>query len=113
MAFYTNPLALIHLNKAFQYIRPISILLMPRNPINFSSSFSTLLISHGILHQSTCPHTPQQNGVVERKSRHLVETARTLLLGTNVLIHHLGDAILTACYLVSRMPSFSFFFFGQ
>lgn len=33
----------------------------------------------GILHQSSYPHTPQQNGVVERKNRHLLQVARTLL----------------------------------
>ncbi|CAI8584052.1 unnamed protein product [Vicia faba] len=36
--------------------------------------------SNGILDQTSCPHTPQQNGVAERKNRHLVETTRTLLL---------------------------------
>ena len=41
------------------------------------SSFKS---SHGILHQSSCPYTPQLNGVVELKNRHLVETACTLLL---------------------------------
>ena len=45
-----------------------------------SMSFSSFMSSHGILYQSSCAYTPQQNGVVERKNRHLIETARTLLL---------------------------------
>ncbi|RVW87999.1 Retrovirus-related Pol polyprotein from transposon RE2 [Vitis vinifera] len=60
---------------------------------------------HGILHQSSCAHTPQQNGVAERKNRHLVETARTILLHSNVPFRFWGDAVLTACYLINRMPS--------
>ena len=45
-----------------------------------SASVSSFIFSHGILHQSSCSYTPQHNGVDERKNRHLVETARTLLL---------------------------------
>ncbi|RVW73598.1 Retrovirus-related Pol polyprotein from transposon TNT 1-94 [Vitis vinifera] len=60
---------------------------------------------HGILHQSSCAHTPQQNGVAERKNRHLVETARTLLLHSHVPFRFWGDVVLTACYLINRMPS--------
>ena len=45
-----------------------------------SAPFSALLASHGILHQSYCAYTSQQNGVAKRKNRHLVETTRTLLL---------------------------------
>ena len=41
--------------------------------------FRPHLDQHGIHHQLTCPHTPQQNGVVERKHRHIVETGLTLL----------------------------------
>ncbi|XP_070035124.1 uncharacterized protein [Nicotiana tomentosiformis] len=33
----------------------------------------------GIVHQKICPYTPQQNGVVERKHKYLLETARALL----------------------------------
>ncbi|RVW44593.1 Retrovirus-related Pol polyprotein from transposon TNT 1-94 [Vitis vinifera] len=41
----------------------------------------------------------------ERKNRHLVETARTILLHSNVPFRFWGDAVLTACYLINRMPS--------
>lgn len=37
----------------------------------------------GILHETTCPHTPQQNGLVERKHGHIVETAIALLQQSN------------------------------
>lgn len=38
----------------------------------------------GILLETICPHTPQQNGVVERKHRHLLETAHALRFETNL-----------------------------
>jgi transposase InsO family protein len=61
-----------------------------------SSQFQTFLTSEGIIHQSSCAHTPQQNGVAERKNRHLVETARTLLLHHNVPFRFWGDALPTS-----------------
>jgi transposase InsO family protein len=70
-----------------------------------SSQFQSFLTLQGIIHQSSCAHTPQQNGVAERKNRHLVETARTLLLHHNVPSRFWGDALLTACHLINRMPS--------
>ena len=71
----------------------------------FSTPFSFFMSSHGILHQSSCAYTPQQNGVAERKNRHLVETARTLLLHHKVPQRFWGDVILAACYLINRMFS--------
>ena len=71
----------------------------------FSMSFFSFMSSHEILHQSSCAYTPQQNGVAECKNRHLVETARTLLLHHKVPQRFWGDAILAACYLINRMPS--------
>jgi hypothetical protein len=61
--------------------------------------------SNGILHQTSWPHTPQQNEVAEHKNRHLVEITRTLLLHGNVPLRFGGDAVLTAGYLINRMPS--------
>ena len=48
-----------------------------------SQQFQNFMSRNGILHQTSCPHTPQQNGVVERKNRHLVEITRALLLHGN------------------------------
>ena len=44
-----------------------------------SKSFESLLANHGIIHQISYPYTPQQNGLVERKHKHLIETTITLL----------------------------------
>ena len=71
----------------------------------FSAPFISFMSQHGILHQSSCAHTPQQNVIVERKNRHLIETSRTLLLHYYVPFRFWGDAVLTVCYLINRMPS--------
>ncbi|KAM2308323.1 hypothetical protein EV2_031220 [Malus domestica] len=49
-----------------------------------SLKFIRFLQEQGISHQLSCPHTPEQNGCAERKHRHLVETARTLLAASKV-----------------------------
>ena len=72
------------------------------NALEYLSAFSS---SHGILHQSYCAYSPQQNGVAKHKNCHLIETARTLLLHHTVPPRFWGHAILTACYLINRMPS--------
>ncbi|RVW45079.1 Retrovirus-related Pol polyprotein from transposon RE2 [Vitis vinifera] len=71
----------------------------------FSTPFTSFMSQHGILHQSSCAHTPQQNGVAERKNRHLVETVRTIFLHSHVPFRFWGDAVLIVCYLINRMPS--------
>jgi len=60
--------------------------------------------SHGILHQTSCAYTPQQDGVVERKNRHFVETTCTMLLHSDVP-QHFWSVVLSACYLINRMSS--------
>nr|KYP52187.1 Retrovirus-related Pol polyprotein from transposon TNT 1-94 [Cajanus cajan] len=88
-----------------QFGKVIRILRSDNAKEYFSDCFKSFMASHGILHQSSCPHTPQQNGVAERKHRHIVDTARTLLLNANAPPKLWGDAVLTAGYLINRMPS--------
>ena len=45
-----------------------------------SSDLQKYLEGHGIIHQTTCSNTPQQNGVVEQKNRHLLEAVRASLM---------------------------------
>ena len=47
---------------------------------------------HGISHNFSAPRTPQQNGVVERKNRSLVELARTMLSDSNLRKYFSADA---------------------
>lgn len=63
------------------------------------------LESCGILHQFSCSGTPEQNDVLERKHRHIVETYLTLLFHANVSHYLLVDAFATAIFLTNRMPT--------
>ncbi|PKU81996.1 Retrovirus-related Pol polyprotein from transposon TNT 1-94 [Dendrobium catenatum] len=70
-----------------------------------NTAFTILLQQAGRSHQISCPYTPEQNGVAERKHRHLLETTRALLYTASISNSYWPDAILTANYLVNRMPS--------
>ena len=71
----------------------------------FKSILGEYLATIGIIHQSSCTNTPQQNGVAERKNRHLLEVARALMFTMHVPKYLWGEAILTASHLINRMPS--------
>ncbi|GJW83996.1 retrovirus-related pol polyprotein from transposon TNT 1-94 [Tanacetum coccineum] len=49
--------------------------------------------NQGIILETSCIHTPQQNGVVERKHRHLLETARALRFEANLPTRFWGECI--------------------
>ncbi|XP_065634696.1 uncharacterized protein LOC111997374 isoform X1 [Quercus suber] len=44
----------------------------------FHTSLSQFFDDHGIIHQSSCPYTPQQSGVAKRKMRHLLDVTCAL-----------------------------------
>lgn len=59
----------------------------------------------GIKREFTTPYTPQQNGVVERKNKNVVEMARSLLKSRNLPIKLWGKATATTVYLINRSPT--------
>ena len=69
-----------------------------------SEPFQYFMLLHELLLRTSCVDIPSQNVVVERKNRHLLETARTLLFQMNVPKHFWADAIFIA-FLINRMPS--------
>ena len=63
-----------------------------------SNAFNLFCSSHGIIHQTTCPHTPQQNGTTKRKHRHLVECSLTMLSHSNLPLSYWSYAVSTATH---------------
>jgi hypothetical protein len=52
---------------------------------------------------SPVPHTHQQQGSIERKHRHVVETGLSLLSHAHMLLRFWDDAFQTACYLINQL----------
>ena len=66
---------------------------------------SKYFAANGIIHQTSCVATPQQNGRVERKHRHIVNVARSLMLQANLPIKFWGESVLAAAHVINRTPS--------
>jgi transposase InsO family protein len=70
-----------------------------------SGEFKQFCDETGIVHYTTAPYSPQQNGVVERRNQTVVEMARCLLKSMKVPPEFWGEAVRTAVYLLNRAPT--------
>ncbi|GJS42808.1 retrovirus-related pol polyprotein from transposon TNT 1-94 [Tanacetum coccineum] len=74
-----------------------------RSPHRFPQTCSKRTsCSKGIEHQTSTARTPEQNGVVERQNRTLVEAARTMLSAAKVPLFFWAEAIATTCFTQNR-----------
>lgn len=69
-----------------------------------NNRFSKFLRKHGIVHQKTCPYTPEQNGVAERMNRTIVERMRCMLFDSGLNEKYWAEAAVTATYLINHVP---------
>ncbi|PKU65364.1 Retrovirus-related Pol polyprotein from transposon TNT 1-94 [Dendrobium catenatum] len=70
-----------------------------------SHAFKSFLQDNGILQQLSCPHTPEQNGLSERKHRHLLDITRALLIESGLPHKFWAEATSTANLLINLLPS--------
>lgn len=72
-----------------------------------SHRFKSQLADQGIMQQLSCPYTPQQTGLVERRHGYLVEMGLTQLFNSKVPQQFWLDSFQTAVYLLNRLPTSS------
>ncbi|KAJ4793324.1 polyprotein [Rhynchospora pubera] len=58
-----------------------------------------------IVHQTTCPYTPQQNGTSERKHRHVVELSIAIMTHASIPTIYWDEIISSTIYLINRLPT--------
>ncbi|KAJ9544736.1 hypothetical protein OSB04_024443 [Centaurea solstitialis] len=98
------PLVLINLLKRVQVFYGLQVrVLTSDNGTEFKNSIiEEYLTSIRITHNFSAPRTPQQNRVVERKNRTLVEAAKTMLNASSLPFTFWAKAVYAACYTQNR-----------
>lgn len=61
----------------------------------------------GIVHQTSCPYTPPQNGVAERYNKTILDKARCLIINAKAPKHLWAEAVHKATYIINRTPTAS------
>lgn len=59
----------------------------------------------GTTYQHSCIYTPQQNGVVERKHRHILESAQALRFQVHLPLHFRAEYVSSAVHIINRLPT--------
>jgi hypothetical protein len=70
-----------------------------------SHLFQTFLKYNIIEHRKSCPYTSLQNGLAERKLRHILETGLTLLAHSHLSNKYWVDSFLTAVFVINKLPT--------
>ena len=76
------------------------------NVRDYFNQVLTLYFQHeGIIHESSCVNTTQQNGVAKRKNGHLLDVTQAFLFQKHVPKFYWGEVVLTATHFINRLPS--------
>ena len=63
------------------------------------------LNSKGIIHQTTCIETPEQNGIAKRKHQHLLNVTRALIFQSKLSTCFWSYALMHVAFLINITPS--------
>jgi transposase InsO family protein len=71
-----------------------------------NTNIEEYLDEEGVSHEFSVPYTLQQNGIMERKNRTLIEAARTMLDEYKTSDQFWAEAVNTACHAINRLYQF-------
>ncbi|XP_021753580.1 uncharacterized protein LOC110718951 [Chenopodium quinoa] len=69
-----------------QFVKTVTMVRSDNAPELCEGELKVFFLAKGISQQRSCVDTPQQNGVIERKHKHLLETSRALFFQANLSI---------------------------
>jgi len=69
-----------------------------------NKSMQKFFRENGLIHQTSCPNTPQQNCVAKRKNRKLLEMTRAIIFYAHVPTRFWPEVVTTSAYLLNRLP---------
>ena len=88
-----------------QYGHSLKVLRTDRDGEFTSKDFRIFCEAQGIQRQLTTFHTPEQNGVTERKNRTVVEMARCMMKEMNVPVDLWAETVATAVHILNMSPT--------
>jgi len=88
-----------------QFDKKIQVLRSDNGGEFVNKSMQKFFRENGLIHQTSCPNTPQQNGVAEWKNRKLLDMTRAMIFDAQVPTRFWPEAVATSAYLLNRLPS--------
>jgi hypothetical protein len=73
-----------------------------------SKKFDAFLVECGIYRQTNAPYSPQQNGVVKRANKTIMECVRNMILAQGLELEFWGEAVNMAMYIKNQCPTKAF-----
>ena len=88
-----------------QFQKNIKILRSDNGGEFVNTQMKQFFAEKGLIHQTSCAYTPEQNGVAERKNRIILEMTRSIMLDSKVPKFFWPEAVATSVYLLNRLPT--------
>jgi len=66
---------------------------------------TNFFINKGIIHQTSCVNTPQQNSIVERKQDHLLNVARVFMIQSHLPKIYWSYSIIHVTHIINMLST--------